>query len=66
MQTIITSDYKVKEVSYKAVSHDAIYIILFFCTIMQNQRDNLRISDFERGCVQIIALCEQVYSWFTS
>ena len=51
MQTIIMSDYNVIQVLYKAGSHDAIFIIRFFCTIMQNQRDNLRISDFERSCI---------------
>ena len=59
------NDYKVIQVSYKADPHDAIFIVQFFCTVMKNQRDNLRISDFERNCVQLIASREQTYSRFT-
>ena len=33
----------------KTRSHDAICIIRFFCTV----RDNLQISELERGCVQL-------------
>ena len=34
-----------------------------FCTVLLccNQRDNLRISEFEMNCVQLNASCEQVF-----
>ena len=59
MQTVIMSDYKVLQASYTAGSQDAIFIEWFFCTVLQNEGDNLRISDLERSCAQLIASCKQ-------
>ena len=41
---------------FKVGSHNAVCIMQFFCTIVLKpiQRDNLRISEFETSCVQLI------------